>query len=331
MAGDSKSHQNQIDDEAAQWVVVLSESASSEREQPAFQAWCAQGPEYFLAYERALRAWNRTEWLSALRPASAVSDPDLLVRYASQSKAPRRWIIAGISGVMLTACLAIVVALLGHRSLVYETAVGERRVVMLADGSKIELNTDSKLTVKLRSYERDLILDRGEALFFVAHDKTRPFIVAAGNSRLRAVGTAFNVRLRAESTTVMVTEGIVQVSAMSAMSGEAGQAAPALNAGTEGIFRGSAGELRHLSSEQIEQALAWRNGALQFDGATLAEIAAEFNRYSTHKLVVSDPEIAALRIGGYYSVDDVTGFVSSACEVFRLKAVVSDQNIYLSK
>lgn len=327
MAGDSKSIQNKINDEAAQWVVVLSESASSERERPAFEAWRAQGPEYFLAYERALRAWNRTEWLSALRPTSAAADPDLLVRYASQSTGPR-WVVAGISGAMITACLAILVALFGHRSLVYETAVGERRLVMLVDGSKIELNTDSKLTVKLRSHERALILDRGEALFSVAHDKTRPFIVTAGNSRVRAVGTAFNVRLRAEGTAVMVTDGIVQVSALS---GETGQAAPTLNAGTEGIFRGSAGELRHLSSEQIQQALAWRNGALRFDGATLAEIAAEFNRYNTHKLIVSDPEVAALRIGGSYSVDDLKGFVSSACQVFRLKAVVSDQNTYLSK
>jgi ferric-dicitrate binding protein FerR (iron transport regulator) len=84
MAGDSKSRQNQINDEAAQWVVVLSEAVFAKQARQEFEAWRAQGPEYFLAYERALRAWNRAECLSIFRPAATTADPDLLVRYAPQ-------------------------------------------------------------------------------------------------------------------------------------------------------------------------------------------------------------------------------------------------------
>lgn len=136
MAGDSQSCQNPINDEAAQWVVALSESAPSQPARRAFEAWRAQGPEYFLAYEFALRAWHRAEMLSALRPAAAAADADLLVRYTLQSKTPYRWVIAGV-GVLLAACLAaIVVTWFGYHPAFYETALGHRSVIAFADDSE---------------------------------------------------------------------------------------------------------------------------------------------------------------------------------------------------
>jgi transmembrane sensor len=210
---------------------------------------------------------------------------------------------AGLTAV--TVAVAIWLLSMAHEP-VYSTQVGALATVPLADGSAITLNTDSQIHVNLASTERVVTLDRGEAFFEVAKDPSRPFVVKIGNRRVTAVGTQFTVRRDQSDIRVLVTEGRVQVihEALLSRSG-----ATQVGAGSEARTEGDSVLVDQPKSSQVDDSLSWRSGYLVFHETPLAEAIAEFNRYNTRKIVIADPTIASLRIGGRFRFTDSGAFL----------------------
>jgi transmembrane sensor len=193
--------------------------------------------------------------------------------------------------------------------------VNER--LALPDGSRIELKDGTRVVVQYSETERRVQLTGGEAHFTVWKDKARPFIVDAGGVEVRAVGTAFNVRLGEKSVEVLVTEGRV------AVANEQGAGSPEQGAKPEPLFvsvseRATvplvaiaevAPVISTVTIEDIGRELAWQAPRLQFNETPLADAVAEFNRLNRHQIVIADPELSSRRIGGTFRPDNVEGFV----------------------
>lgn len=183
-----------------------------------------------------------------------------------------------------------------HPGQTYSTAIGELHTVALSDGSKIELNTKSRLRVSYSAQARDIELLEGEALFVVAQDPNRPFRVAAGAARIQAVGTQFNVYRRDAETTVSVVEGRVKIGA-----------APVLGAGEE-VRLDKTGQILKRAETDVAAAVAWRQLRLVFKSERLDVIAAEFNRYNRTAIRVEGPA-AARRLTGTFNANEPEGFL----------------------
>jgi transmembrane sensor len=206
----------------------------------------------------------------------------------------------------------------GSEVQILATAVGQQRNVTLIDGSVVTLNTNTILETDLTRRVRQLYLRKGEAHFQVAHDRSRPFLVHAGDAVVRAVGTEFEVRLRTDQhVDVVVNEGRVEVQApaapqqaLDARSRPVGlTTVRALNAGEQLSTASADYAIVPVSQKQLSSELAWREGAIIFEGQPLSQAVSEIERYTDARIVVSDPRVAALRVGGRFRTDDVQGFL----------------------
>lgn len=232
----------------------------------------------------------------------------------------------------------------GSYSTTTTTGIGVLRELDLPDGSVVQINTDSKIEVRFTRAARGVRLVRGEAHFSVAKNPARPFIVSAGDVEMRAVGTAFNVRLRSSAVEVLVTEGSVKVAATELLDGKvgsdggsgkgviegqslpvmqfaeygqnAGSALPLLTAGQRMVvslapdaFAIAPPTIAAVDPQAIVQALAWQQRRLDFESAPLPEMVSEINRYNAHKLVIADPRLESQRFGGSFPAGDYDAFV----------------------
>jgi len=202
------------------------------------------------------------------------------------------------------------------------TAAAGPRELTLSDGTVVQINTGGEVLEQFTAAERRVLLARGEAHFAVTKNLARPFVVHAGALRVRAVGTAFNVNLQAAWIEVLVTEGRVQLGAEApARSAGEDAAAPApvmpvVAAGERAVVAGrlAAGApavtVSRVDGAELSRALAWQAPLLRLGGATLAEIVLEFQRRSGQRVVLADPALAQLRLGGRFRADDAAGFAS---------------------
>jgi transmembrane sensor len=207
---------------------------------------------------------------------------------------------------------------------VYQTEIGEQRSLTLADGSTVELNAQSTIRVRYTERERHIDLLEGQALFHVAKNKARPFIVAADATRVRAVGTQFDVYRKATGTIVTVVEGRVEVASDSGgddiaakdHSGAAAEKPAILLAAGEQVFLAQAGTrptgaaLQRPHRADVEAATAWTQKRLVFEDTPLAEVAEEFNRYNSRSLVIADAELRHVGISGLYSSTDPSALIA---------------------
>lgn len=310
----------------------LAERPSDSALKADFERWRGQGPEYELAYERELRAWTIADGLTkADEPPTGLRrlrwprpKPDAVQN--PQRRLVLRRIAAGGAAALTVGALGAGLWI-GNSAPAYATAVGERRLVILSDGSRIELNTDTKVVVRYGLDRRRVELVHGEALFDVAPNKSRPFTVQAGMAEVKAVGTAFNVRTRGENVDVLVSKGVVDVRRDGIE-----QADLRLVAGMAGRFGMADAAARRASPAEMERLLAWRYGAIVLDGETLGEAVAEFNRYNLRKMEVADPGIAGLKLGGYFQASDLNSFVQALRSSFGVNvAEGGDQTLYLSR
>jgi transmembrane sensor len=208
-----------------------------------------------------------------------------------------------------------------------ETAVGEIRRVPLKDGSMAAVNTATRLAVILRPEIRQVTLDQGEAWFQVAKDRSRPFVVEAGEVRVQAVGTAFSVRRTDTGADVQVTEGVVEVWRIG---DEAGRRRIA--AGTRTFVDNASGPQRAAEAgPDIDRSLAWRSGQLIFDGDTLGAAAAEFNRYNSVQVRIADPVLAQEKFVGRFRTNEPDAFARAAAVILGAHAHVGGDEIVLSR
>jgi transmembrane sensor len=186
----------------------------------------------------------------------------------------------------------------------YTTAVGEFRRIPLSDGSVLGLNTDSVVRVDMSGTHRVVELQRGEALFTVAHDATRPFDVHSGAVVVRAVGTQFSVRKRDEtSADVLVSEGRISINPPSSST---------FGMGSYMKVRNGRISTTLLPANDITDRLWWvTTQRLTVKGATVSEVVAELNRYNVSKIVIQAPGLAEQNIGGTFRTGDPEGFVSA--------------------
>ena len=205
----------------------------------------------------------------------------------------------------------------------YSTRVGETEVVPLSDGSVITLNTNSKLSVGYSKSVRQISLLKGEILCDVAKNKTRPFIVMAGDTQVRAVGTSFSVkRLPDLPVQVLVQEGTVEVKRP-----DNPQVAPVLVPINSKVVAPQDAPIRTVAVEptQVTRDLAWRVGRIAFDNQTLADAAREFARYSDIRIAV-DPDVADQTITGLFVSNDPVGFARAAAASLGLHAEIANQS-----
>ncbi|MEP7245450.1 MAG: FecR domain-containing protein [Gammaproteobacteria bacterium] len=323
---------NQIEEKAAEWVARIDLRGTPD-EWAALDTWLAKNQRHRAAFLRLSAAWVRMNSLRGLAPLDGEADPDLLDprRYSSHeqdyhtTEEPQSRIGSFLRAPAFRAAATVVafaaIALVGYVAWstsgrapleTYSTALGEVRKVTLSDNSVVALNTNSLVNVRYTSRGRQLELVRGEALFTVAHNAKRPFDVKASGTVVRAVGTEFSVRLRDElSIDVLVSAGRIAINP---------PAHSTLSAGMTARVRSGRIVARSLSSDDISDRLSWTTGHLAFHGQTLGEVASEINRYNSIKLLVSDPKLAGLRIGGNFKATEPERFATTLEHTYPIRA-----------
>jgi transmembrane sensor len=208
----------------------------------------------------------------------------------------------------------------------FTTVVGGLQTIPMADGSRVTLNTDTELRILLNAHERIVEIGQGEAFFEVAHDPTRPFVVRVGERRVIAVGTQFSVRREGADLRVVVSEGTVRYEAHA----RDALTPTLLAAGSIATAQGDSIRVQQLPITEAERSLTWRNGLLTFRDTPLADAVAEFNRYNTRKIVIEDPQLASLKVGGVFRSQKVEPFVHLLERGFNVRAAVGPDRIVLS-
>jgi len=313
----------EIDEEAATWAWRLDAAAGSTTDQRAFDAWLRLDPRHRRAMEDMSRTWQALDGLAeGVRREKLSTSAEATQRAATPRPGTR-----GRHALRYAAAAAIALAVagacwlrMGSEVRILSTAVGQQSNVTLIDGSIVTLNTDTILETDLSRGARQLYLRRGEVHFQVAHDRLRPFLVHAGDAVVRAVGTEFEVRLHPDQhVDVVVNEGRVEVQAAApAAPKQTPNARPRLASATT-VRTLSAGEqlstatadysIVPVTRQQLSSELAWREGAIIFDGQPLSQAVSEIQRYTDARIVVSDARVADLRVGGRFRTDDLQGFL----------------------
>ena len=330
----------QIDREAAQWLARLDSQPENAALRAQFESWRSADARHAAAYLRLSIAWARMDRLSALSAGPSSIDSDTLrarserYRDATSDKSSNvrgyKWRRAAIAAGFVLLTLGGLVLFNSFSGETLTTQVGGFARARLTDGSTVELNTGTRLKVHMDDEFRRVELLAGEATFSVAHEPARPFIVNAGEATVRAVGTRFNVRRRVESVDVLVTEGTVRV-ARARYSGGAEVANSALvSAGESALIAPTHIDRAPITPALADRALAWHHGSLEFESSTLAEIVAEFNRYNERRIVIDDPDLAAMQIGGRFSATNPDGFVHVLTD-FGIRADITDSEIVLRR
>lgn len=304
--------------EAAAWLARL-HSDDGDDARAALDAWLAEDPDHAAAFARAEEAW-------AILPRAAdqlVSGPAL--RPAPQARRPAFLGAAAAIAASVVVALASVWWLAEGRG-AYVTRPGEQKVAMLDDGSRIALNTDTRLDVQFNAGRRRIRLDRGEAMFEVAHDAGRPFVVVAGDTRVQALGTAFIVRRTADDVVVTLIKGRVAVTREASPLSGGSDARLELRPG-ERLTEPEDGPAR-IEPTSVEAATAWRRGQTVFDDTPLGMAVGELNRYGGPRIVIEDPRVAALPISGVYAAN-AADFAEAAAALHGLRVERSGEELHI--
>ncbi len=348
---------------AADWLARRESGSWTDADEIAFEAWLDSSIAHRVAYIRLDTAWKSAARLKALGagvPAGIVPErgswgDTRFFKGLSPMSTPLSAAQDGAAGKLVSAppeatpqmrawlrrCVpaaaALVLAIVaggvvfrvadffgGDR---YTTPVGGLNDVRLVDGSRIVLNTDTRVRVALAAKERRIDLDRGEAFFQVAKDGARPFVVYARNKRVVAVGTQFSVRLESNDVQVVVTEGAVKLAVVD--SPDVASPPALIKAGA--IARTSKTDVlvREQTRPEAEDLLSWRNGYVVFHDITLAQAVAEFNRYNVRKIEIADPRLASLRIGGNFRANNTEAFLWLIESGFSIDVERGDDKVVL--
>lgn len=301
-----------VEQQAARWLAARDAGAPSPDDEATFLQWLEADIRHRVAFLRLQAAWERCDQLKELRPLDRQVNTELLRGEGVRERRPFTWALAATAVVALVAGFFLVRAQLGWKH--YETPIGGIARIELEDGSVIHLNTNSEIRVRQEARQREVRLLRGEGRFQVVHNVSRPFIVTAADTQVRATGTAFAVRLsESERIDVLVAEGSVAIASDSVPQ------APPLQAGEVAVFADHHVSVVRLEAQQIERRLAWTSGRLQFRGETLGEAVGEFNRYNRRQLRIADPSIAQLRVGGTFDATDPDSFAAALANAFNLR------------
>jgi len=284
------------------------------------ERWIDADPRHAVAFAEAELAWEaaphirlRDEEAPAEQAAVPADDP-----VPAAPTISRRAV--GLGGLGLLAASAV--GAVGLRRLLLPggdrraTSRGEQSLTRLADGSSIRLNTATTLAISLSGERRKVRMIEGEALFDVARDPRRPFIVDLGDAEVRVIGTSFNIRKRPDRTELTVTRGLVAVSDAEGQSIRVG-------AGETTLIRPGVLAVADPGEALIRQRTAWQDGVIELNDETIEEAVAEFNRYRDQPIVVADPRIGSLVISGRFGIHESREFVEALKSSFAISAVTT--------
>jgi transmembrane sensor len=319
------------DDEAAQWCARLAAPDCSARERQAFEQWrmaSAANARAYLDAQRVLqgidRLAGRDDRLHALAEQAFSQAHPAGCTATHSHKSKRRWMVpAALAASLLFAVVGIRFPqgiagreiLSSELTVAYTTPARERRVLSLPDGSKVHLDGDSEITVRLTRHERHIELIAGRAFFEVAHDKLRPFSVVAGNTTTTALGTQFQVLKRSEDVVVTLAEGSVAVEDVSRERRWRERLSPGEQLSV------AADSTPSLKRTDAVAATSWTHGRLIFRGTPLAAAVDEINRYANRKVRFGDPSLADLAVSGSFIVSESDQIVTALAAVLPLRIV----------
>ncbi len=364
----------QIRSEATEWLMKFSEEEADTTAREDFNHWLRTSPEHVRAYLRIAAFWQEADHIDGKQKQR---DIDALVQLARREQNvfpldvvvheregpgphPRRWRLAATAAaLLLTLGIATATWFFAYRAPVYTTDTGEQRTVGLPDGSSVVINARSSIAVLYTDTARVIELREGQALFKVAKNAGRPFVVRSAGTSVRAVGTQFDVNRKASGTVVTVVEGRVAVNSDPAprwrsaestrpqrsRSSSGDDAVPGVKQEPAGRFTPARDELLLRAGEQavvtssvteksiatdLEAATAWTQGLLVFEGAPLSEVAQEFNRQNAKPLVLAGAALADLRVSGTFPARGADRIVDFLKERFHVIVNETDDEIRIS-
>jgi len=305
--------------EAARW---LERSERADFNAAELDAWLAQSPAHTIAFLRVKDVWGRADRLQALAAAPT-----------EQTEPQRRpkailFAIAAAIGAIAVLGVAGTRYVLAPYERTYSTDIGGRELVAFADGTQIELNTNTVLRARMTTQSRMVWLDKGEAYFQVKHDPAHPFTVITGDHRITDLGTKFFIRRDPGRLEVALLEGRVRFGASDAKSSADSDL---LTPGDQAIATANSVSVQKISLTSLKNELSWRRDMLVFNHTTLAEAAREINRYNQSKLVIADPAVGRLTIGGTFAKNDIGAITSAARELFNLRVEEHGDEIVISR
>ena len=309
--------------QASAWLARLQRDDLTEADGLEFDAWLGEAPGNRAAYQQALGAWRSFD----LAAEEVLAELDAGERRVARRPAvSRRWMVgAGGLAAAAVAALAILPAVMTPADVItYATSKGEHERVTLADGSLIDLNAETRLSVTYERGARKVVLEDGEAIFDVAHDAKRPFTVAASGQVVRVLGTQFDVRSRQGDLSVTLARGRVQVE-------------PADAAATDRTFVLRPGQrleiprtgMAKLRTVDPQEAFGWRAGRLVYRAEPLSNVVADLNRQYVAQIEIADPDLARMPITGVIVLDDQDIVMQRLSLMLPVRSVPSDRGLLL--
>lgn len=277
---------------AREWVLYLHSGQSTKKGDQLWQEWLAKGPENAEAYTRAEQIWRDLSYTENLSSDSLSVSPHLISAHMNsetfaKNKPHRSFAAFSRIAALLAVCVGIIFAwqMLNNdmETVRYASENGEIKRITLADGSIITLGGDSAIVAHISEEKRHIILLRGRAAFDVASDPTLPFTVLAVQTKIRVVGTVFDVQTKPSGVQIWVSEGIVDVGGATPVE----TAKARLTAGQQ-VEASPTGVLKDVGSFQSEETITWQMGRLSYVHARLEDVVAEVNRYRTVKIILAD-------------------------------------------
>jgi len=362
MANQSRKLSAQILDEASVWFTEFTSGDMDAAAQAELIAWLRRSPEHVQGYLQIAALWDDADVLrrrahdldaliarakqesnvypleSAIRAETVASPPTRPGPLAAEKRSRQRrvWSIAA------SVTLVLIGATLLHLQRgIYTTDIGELRSITLDDGSSVELNARSRLKVRFSAGRRDVELLAGQALFHVEKDARRPFVVASGVTRVRAVGTAFDVYRKHGDTVVTVVEGRVAVAGPQSQSSSTNVSAQPAIPGSDNEVLLQAGEQLTVPAiavtdaavpskpqrANVANATAWTEKKLVFEGVALRDVVEEFNRYNRRQLVIRDPSLNDFHVSGVFASTDSARMLEVLRRRFNVKLNQSGDEI----
>lgn len=324
------------EEQAAEWCWRIAESALSDDEQAQFDAWIRADPRHQQVFDEMVAVWKGTDTIAempgflSLRAKALTTMETARDRDEASSYGRSGWFRAFAAAAAVILMVFSGLWFFSDGADVYDTGIGERRVVRLEDGSRISLDASSRVVVAYSDDRRALRLERGRAKFDVAKDPLRPFGVTAGNQTVVATGTAFSVELLRDQMRVLLYEGEVAVVAQPV----AGRAAAArvikpgvhavgtteqLSPGQELVSSLTSGSVK-VAPAMMDRSLSWEDGRLDFVDEPLARAVERINRYADTPVVVGDAAAGRLLVNGVFDAGDTQSFVRGMTALFPLSA-----------
>jgi transmembrane sensor len=350
---------SEIEASAAAWFAKRESEGWTPEHQSEFDAWLEQSTAHRIAFLRVCEAWKRfgeLDTLAADRTQGVVPARGAWV-WRSRPQGPEKSSIdervdeskgaalevgrtaadaarlsfhrisrpaAVATALTVLAAIGLTLWYVPRHGTSYQTEVGQTRSVPLEDGSHVALDTGSRIEVAIRAEERRIDLIQGDAYFEVAKDPKRPFVVSLDRARVVAVGTQFYVARGGNAVIILVTEGKIRLERPTESPRE-------VSAGFEARVDATGLRISRPTDMEVEEMLEWRSGYLLFRDTALVEAVAQFNRYARKKMLIEDPSIGGIRIGGHFRLNDVQGFLWLLKSGFPINVDERGDRIVLTK